>query len=205
MNDHIHRLILQLEDLHRGSRAAEQLSACGESAVKPLRDYLVHGRPSHIFQPRQWAVEALARIGAWPVLLEYLTVERSISDPVTRLGEEAVENTAARLLAAWPSDEVFEVLRSLAQRRPLPGVIEALGSFRRPETVPLFIQALGDDVCRGAAINALLRMGADSIPLLRKAARRSRNARAEETPSEKIRRKTAMRLLSDLQARGHQR
>lgn len=199
MRVEIHRLVLQLEDLHRGKRAAEQLVACGEDSVGPLRDYLLHGRPSHIFQPRQWAVQVLARLGAWPVLLEYLNAQKSIPDPVIRFGEEAVENTAARALAARQTEEVFRALLRLAGERILPGVIEALGSFRRPETVSLFITALGDDLCRIAAEQALRQVGPLAIPALRKAARCTRVSRTRETPTETIRRKSAARLVSEIE------
>jgi hypothetical protein len=146
MRVEMNRLVQGLEDLHRGNRVVKQLVACGEGAVAPLRDYLINGRPSHIFQPRQWAVHALARLGAWPALLEYLALQKSIPDAVTRFGEEAVENTAARALAAWQTEEVFPALLWLAGKRLLPGVIEALGKFRRPETVSLFITAFGDNL-----------------------------------------------------------
>ena len=197
----VHRLVEQLEDLHRGHRAAEQLVACGEGAVEPLRDYLINGRPSHIFQPRQWAVQALARLGAWPVLLEYLGLPKDIADPVTRFGEEAVENTAARALADRQTEEVFQVLYRLAGQRLLPGVIEALGAFRRPETVALFITALGDDLCRAAAEQSLRRIGTAALPALRAAARRGKGSRGRETPTETLRRKSAARLLSELDRR----
>jgi len=197
----IHRLIEQLEELHRGRRAAEPLAACGESAVGPLRDYLLNGPPSHIFQPRQWAVQALARLGAWPVLLEYLELPKDIPDPVTRFGEEAVENTAARALAARQTEEVFRALLRLAGRRLLPGVIEALGTFRRTETADLFIMARGDDLCRAAAEQSLRGLGAAALPALRAAARRVRRLRARETPTETLRRKSAARLLAELDRR----
>jgi len=201
MRVEIHRLVQGLEDLHRGNRVVEQLVACGEGAVEPLRDYLINGRPSHIFQPRQWAVQALARLGAWPILLEYLTLQKSIPDPVIRFGEDAVENTASRALAAWQKEEVFQALLRLASKRILPGVIEALGTFRHREALPFFIEALGDDVSRRAAEQALRQMGPAAIPALRKAARCTRVSRTGETPTDKIRRKSAVRLLSELERR----
>ncbi|NPV04645.1 MAG: hypothetical protein HPY67_07925 [Syntrophaceae bacterium] len=201
MRTGIEQLVRELEDLHRGGRAVDELAACGESAVGPLRDYLLNGPPSHIFQPRQWAVQALARLGAWPVLLEYLEMPRSIPDPVTRFGEEAVENTAARALAARQTEEVYRVLLRLAGRRFLPGVIEALGSFRRPETAPLFVAALGDDLCRAPAEQALRQLGPAAIPALRRASRRVRGSRTAETPTDTLRRTCALRLLAELKRR----
>jgi len=205
MRVEIHRLVQGLEDLHRGNRVVEQLVACGEGAIEPLRDYLINGRPSHIFQPRQWAVQALARLGAWPILLEYLTLQKSIPDPVIRFGEDAVENTAARALATRQTEEVFQTLLWLAGKRLLPGVIEALGTFRRPETVSVFITALGDDICRKAAEQSLRQVGHAAIPSLRKAARRVRGSRAPASPTETIRRKSATRLLSELDRQADER
>jgi hypothetical protein len=151
----ITKLINCLESLHGGDHAVDLLAACGEEAIAPLRNYLVEGKPNHIYQPRQRAVIALAKLGAKEVLMEYLSMQKDISDPVTRFGEEAVENTTARLLARWQTGDVFELLLRIAYTRTLPGVIEALGSFRRPESIPLFIAALMDDVSRNAAKNAL--------------------------------------------------
>lgn len=198
MDEEIPKLISQLEDLHRGERAAEKLSACGEQAVGPLREYLIHGTPSHIFQPRQWAVQALARLGARPVLLEYLCARKDIPDPVVQFGEEAVQGTAARALAAWKTDEVFETLFRFASQKSLPGVIEALGSFRRAESIPLLIRALGDDLSRGAAENALRLMGPAARPSLEALAGDAASDPTGDTPTDRIRRRIARTILADL-------
>jgi len=76
-------------------------------------------------------VEALAQLGAKEVLLEYLSQKREIPDAVARFGEEAVENTAARALSKWRTDNVYLFLKDYAQKRMLSGVIEALGKFER--------------------------------------------------------------------------
>ncbi len=198
MTADIDQLIQQLEDLHRGELAAEKLVACGERAIAPLRDYLIGGRPSHIYQPRQWAIQALARLGALSVLLEYLSLQQEIPDPVTLFGEEAVQSTAARALAAWKMDEVFEALFRFAAQKSLPGVIEALGSFRRPESIPLLIRALGDDFSRKAAENALRQMGEASRPSLKALAVDPASDPLGEAPSSRMRRKVACAILEDL-------
>ena len=77
--------------------------------------FLLQGKRSGIFLPRQRAVRALAELGAKDVLLDYLTSEEHIVDPVAAHGEEAVKNTAARALGAWRTEDVFEALRHILQ------------------------------------------------------------------------------------------
>ena len=191
-------LIDHLNSLHEGGSAVDRLVECGEKAVAPLAEYLMKGQPSHIYQPRQRAVTVLARLGAKNVLIEYLRKQKEISDPVFRFGEEAVENTAARALAKWQTEDVFAVLLRIAKSRTLPGVIEALGTFRRPETIPLFIAALTDDVSRAAAENALRSMGEAIKPALIEAAGRSEDPGDCKTASALLRRRSAVRILADL-------
>ena len=192
------KLIDCLSSLHEGERAVDLLVECGEWAIAPLRKYLMEGKPSHIYQPRQRAVNALARLNAKEVLVEFLSTPKEISDPVFRFGEEAVENTAARALAKWQTDEVFEVLLWIADSRTLPGVIEALGTFRRQEAIPLFIAALMDDVSRTAAENALKSIGELAKPALIDAACTPDLSGNYESPSILLHRRSAVRILADL-------
>jgi len=127
----IRRLVESLNSLQDGELAVDALIGCGQTAIPPLREFLLHGRPSVIYQPRQRAVRALAELGAKEVLVEYLRQRKLIADAALRFGEEAVENTAARALAAWKTDDVLQVLLRVARARKLPGVIEALGQFGR--------------------------------------------------------------------------
>jgi HEAT repeat protein len=136
IDDDLEKLIDRLNSLREGASAVAGLVACGERAVEPLRSFLLEGRPSGIFQPRQRAVEALAELGAKDVLIEYLTSEKPISDPVASYGEEAVANAAARLLAGWRDKEVYEVLLWPLRRKQLPGLIDGVGEFRRTEALP---------------------------------------------------------------------
>lgn len=62
-------------------------------------------------------------------------------------------------LATRRVEEVFPLLLDLAKRQPLAGVINALGSFRRPESIPCLISALSEDYSRRAAEAALLQLG----------------------------------------------
>src|SRR5438132_1381836 len=158
-DDEIWALIADLHTLRHGERTVAKLVACGQRAIRPLQTFLFYGKPSSIYQPRQLAVEALADLGAQNVLMAYLRVPKAIPDAVARFGEEAVESTAARLLATWRTDDVFTFLLALARERTRVGLIEALGAFGRPEALPLLEQALADDYYRPAAEEALWKFG----------------------------------------------
>jgi HEAT repeat protein len=195
-DEEVRSFVGDLESLPSGDLTVSLLVGCGQRAVAPLRDYLLHGQPRGIFQPRQRAVEALAQLGAKEVLIEYLSQKRMIPDFEVRFGEEAVENTAARALSQWPTDDVFAFLCSLAERRMLAGAIEALGKFDRFEAAWILIRALGDDVCHPVAEEALRRIAETVKPLLLQASRRVNPE--YEKPSERQRRRSVVRILSDL-------
>jgi hypothetical protein len=191
----IYQLIGELDSLNTGKQAAARLVECGPPATKPLRTFLLEGKPHKIFQPRHWAVEALARLGAKDVLLEYLFQIREIPDPEDRFGEEAVESAAARFLSAWPGEDVYQSLLKLSERRMLLGLIEALAEFRRPEAIPYFERALEDDFYRSAAEEAILKMGAAARGALASSAMTPLPGLVMETPSSLHRRRSAVRLL----------
>jgi hypothetical protein len=193
----ISRLIEKLNSLMEGEEAAAALVACGQSAIGPLRQFLMEGRPSGVYQPRRMAVEALAGLEARDALLEYLRSDRPIPDAVARMGEEAVQNAAAAALKQWPSDEVYEVLIGILQRRPLPGAVETLGELGRTEAAPYIIAALEDDVCRATAEEALRKMGGAAASELILAALDPRPDREWESPSSLLRRSSAARLLAE--------
>ena len=195
--ERVQRLVDRLNSLKEGELAVVELVACGKRAVEPLRRFLLYGKPGGIFQPRQLAVEALAELGAKDVLLEYLASGKHISDPVDRYGEEAVENTAARLLAGWRDEEVYNVLLRLVRRKPMPGVIETIGEYRRPGTIPDFIGALGDDIARGPAEEALRKVGETAHRALLDAALAPVPSADDESPSSLRRRASALRLLAE--------
>lgn len=198
-DEEIRRFVRDLESLPKGELTAAILIGCGSRAIGPLREYLLQGRPRGIFQPRQRAVEILAQLGAKDVLIEYLHQQPKILDPVVRFGEEAVQNTAARELSRWQTDDVYGVLREISLRRFLPGVIESLGAFGRVESVPYFVAALADDVCRSAAEEALRKLGPSAKPALIEASIQPVPSADEEIPSSKLRRKKTLRILSDMQ------
>ena len=202
--DKIGSYIEQLNSLKEGAGAVTKLIACGRAAIEPLRQFLLGGKPSVVYDNRRWAVEALAGLGAKDVLLEYLKEKKDIADPAVRLGEEAVESAAARELLRWPSEEVYRVLLGITQERCLPGVLEAVGEFQRPEAVPYLVKALEDDVCRRAAEDALRKIGLPAETDLIRAAISPWPSRDAERPSSLLRRRSAVRLLAEIGVSAYQ-
>ncbi len=191
-------LVRDMESLRGGSTAAAALIGCGARAIPPLRRSLIEGPPRGIYQPRQLTVETLAELGAKEVLIEYLLDHPPIKDPVVRHAEDVVRSTAARELGRWQSDDVFECLRQVTLDQLLPGVVEALGGFRRAEVMPYFLWALGDDVCRSCAEEAIRKLGEAAKPYLLGAVNSPSPSAEEESPSSLRRRRWALRILSDL-------
>jgi len=196
-DEEIRHLVNSLNSLREGELGVTMLVAVGERAIPALREFLLSGRPTTVPEPRQRAVRALAELGAKEVLLEYLRERRHVADAVVRFAEEAVENTAARALAKWQSEDAFQVLLDIASKRALPGAIETLGMYRRAEAIPFLIHALGDDVGRRAAEFALRSLGDAAIPALVEAARTPDPSRQSESPSSILRRRKSVRILAD--------
>jgi HEAT repeat protein len=194
----ISHYIEQLSSLKEGVQAVWKLITCGHPAIEPLRQFLLEGKPSAIFQPRHWAVEALAGLQAKDVLLVYLKQKKDISDPDVQLGEEAVESAAARKLIKWQSEEVYQTLLDIAQERCLPGALEALGEFRRVEGIPFLVKALEDDFCRPAAEDALSKIGVPAGSELIRAVITPWPSKGEESPSSLRRRRSAVGLLAEI-------
>jgi hypothetical protein len=194
----IESIVKDLESLQSGSMAAAALIGCGARAIPPLRSFLLHSRPRSIFQPRQLAVETLGQLGAKDALLEYLSRPLTIKDAVVRFGEDAVRSTAARELGRWQTNDVFECLTRAGLDHLLPGIVETLGAFRRTETMPYFLWALGDDVCRSYAEEAIRGLGIAARPFLVDAAAQRTPSSDEESPSSFQRRRWVLRILSDL-------
>jgi hypothetical protein len=194
----IESLVRDLESLRGGSIAAAALIGCGARAIPPLRSLLLQGRARSIYQPRQLAVETLGELSAKDVLLEYLSKPLAIKDAVVRFGEDAVRSTAARELARWQTDDVFECLIRAGSDHLLPGIVEALGAFRRIETMPYFLRALGDGVCRSYAEEAIRGLGIAARPSLIDAAVPGNSAVDQESSSSLQRRRWVLRILLDL-------
>jgi hypothetical protein len=187
--------IESLKALHSGDVGVVEAISCGRAAVPALRDVLFEGDLRSIYQPRCRAVEALAALGAYDVLSGFLTASHEVEDPVERMGEEAVINAAALALSKVREDWAYQLLFEFAGRHPLPGVIAALATFERTATIPILIDALGEDDARLTAEAALRRLGsAAQIPLVR-AAILSRPSAEGENCSSLRRRRAALGLL----------
>ena len=192
----VRRLLACLQSLVDGHSAIEELVACGPAAIPPLREFLLSGRITSVPQPRMWAVEALALLEARDVLIEYLRAPSGGADAQLQFAEDAVKNTAGRRLSAWRDNVTFEILLDLCRKRNLPGVIETVAEFERPEAIPSLDRALEDDMCRTAAEDGLRRLGpAARNALVLSAVTPLPNA-DEETPSSLCRRRSTLRLLT---------
>jgi hypothetical protein len=194
----IRLLMARLCSLHEGEAAVLELIACGSAAIGPLRELLLSGNPSNVFEPRRRVVEVLACLGARETLIEYLNAGKDIPDPDVRLGEEAVEAAAARELAAFHTEEDFHTLLDLARGRPSAGILEALGEFRRIEAIPYLVMALEDDMCRPFAERALRKLGRPAQLQLLEAAITPSPSHEYESPSSILRRRGALRVLSEI-------
>jgi hypothetical protein len=194
----VRRLVKCLESLVDGQSAIDELVACGSRAVPLLREFLLWGRITSVPQPRMWAVDALALLGARDVLIEFLCAPRRIVDAQLQFAEDAVRNTAGRRLGAWRDDETFEFLLEFCKRRNLPGVIETLAEFERAEAIPCLDRALEDDMCRIAAEDGLRRLGARSRSALLISAVTPLPSADEEIPSSLCRRRAVSALLAEI-------
>lgn len=192
-------LISGLHSLHDGPAYVNRLIAYGRQAIPALAELLLNGKPSGVPQPRQWTVEALAGLGACEVLLSYLSQALVVRGPIVQHGEEAVQNTAARALAACQTEETFTVLLDFLRRRALPGVVETIGLYVRPKAAPYLVDCLEDDVCRSAAMEALERLGDEIRPLLVESAIIRKPLPPDpESPSSIRRRRCCVRLMGPL-------
>lgn len=196
-DEEIAALVGDLESLRGGELTAAALIGVGPRAIAFVADFLLQGAPRAVFQPRQLAVEVLAELGAKEALIRYLIEEREIPDAVVRHGEEAVQSAAGRALGRWKTEDVYEALRAVSQRRNLPGVVESLGEFRRPEMAGYFLETLGDDGSRAAAREALRKLGEGARMAVLAAAVTPEPSAEEETPSSRIRRREAAGLLGE--------
>jgi hypothetical protein len=147
--------IQALESLTDGELAVDLLIACGNSAIPPLAELLLHGKPRTIAAPRCRAVRALGGLEARETLLAYFDKVELPGDPVVLFAEDAVRSAVAHELMRWRGEEVFQALWRAASQRATLGLIEALGEFSRSDAVPLLFEKLEDDLCRIAAFTAL--------------------------------------------------
>jgi HEAT repeat protein len=194
----VEQAINKLKSLREGDLGVIEVTACGNPAIPPLRALLFEREPGGQFQIRCRAVEALASLGAYDVLIDYLSSKRATRDPVEQLGDDAVINAAARALANVRQERVFQLLLRLARKPALTGVIQAMGVFERPETIPLLINALEEDASRQAAGMALKRIGRRARSALKSSAKLRLPSPAHESESSLRRRRSALGLLCDV-------
>jgi hypothetical protein len=193
-SDRVERAIEKLKSLHDGDRGLIEILACGRRAIPALRVLLFEREPSGLFQTRCLAVKALAALQAYDVLIEFLEASHEAADPVERLGDDAVINAAARAVAAR-EPRVFDLLMRLAETRPLPGVIEALGAFSRTEAIPCLIEALAEDESRPKAEAALRKFGSFAHKALAVVACQPLPMLEPESQSRLRQRRSALELL----------
>lgn len=187
--------INRLRSLHDGDLGVVEIVACGPPAIPHLRSLLFEREPSGLFETRCRVVQALAALNAGHMLIEFLTTPHESADPVERLGDDAVVNAAARAVTKYRDESVFQLLLSLAKRRPLPGVIAALGSFGRYETIPYLVDALAEDECRSIAEAALEKLGPAARHALITAVSEASSPQESESPSRIRQRQSALGLL----------
>ncbi len=187
--------IARLTSLHDGGSGVSEVVACGKSAVPTLRALLFQREPSGLFQIRCRAVEALAALRAYDVLVEFLHDHHAAADPIEALGDDAVINAAAQGLKRLHDERIFRLLLRLAQRPALTGVIDALGAYRRVEAIPALIGALEDDASRAVAEAALVKMRRAARTALIMSTQQRRPSSGCESESSLRRRRSALKLL----------
>jgi HEAT repeat protein len=191
-------VLAKLKSLHDGDAAVTQAVACGKQIVPALRQILFERERSGLYQIRCRALEALTGLGAFDVLVEFLETDRIITDPVERVGEDAVINAAARTLPNVDDPHVFAVLLRLARHSHLMGVIRALGISGRPEAIPALVAALEDDTSRTTAEIALRTFGRRAKGALLNAATMQLPVAARESQTSVRRRRSALSLLAQI-------
>jgi hypothetical protein len=197
-SERLREAIDTLKSLHDGERGIIAIAACGRQAIPALGALLFEREPSGLYQPRCLAVRALAALDAYDVLIEFLNAPRAITDPVERVGEDAVINAAARALTGLHDVRIFELLMSLAETRLLPGVVGALGRFGRLEAIPYLVEALAEDESRPAAEAALRNFGSSARQSLLVAAIQCSSPVGRESESSLRRRRSALQLLTEI-------
>lgn len=151
----IEKTVSELDSLVGSESVVEKVVALGKPAIPYLEHLLLDRSPRTISIPRCRAVHALGELGAYATLSKYLSRYERPADSVVLFAEDAVRSTAAKELARIRSEEVYHVLLDATRQRATSGLVQALGAFRRHESVPLLFQLLEDDLCRVDALAEL--------------------------------------------------
>jgi hypothetical protein len=194
----VERAIGRLGSFVEGDLGVVDVIACGKEAIPALKRILFARERSGLYQTRCRAVTALCALDAFDVLTEFLDTERIITDPIERVGEDAVINAAARALPNVRDTHVFGVLMRLGYHSRLTGVIGALGAAGRLEAIPALVAALDDDASRPVAEAALRKFGWRTGGALLYAATTQLPTPERESPSSVRRRRSALGLLAEV-------
>lgn len=200
-DDEAEQLVAALDNLMEGEGIVTALVALGPKAIGPLRRFLLEGRPSTVYQPRRWAVQALGGLDAREVLVEYLTSLPPAADPQLRFAEEAVQNAAIGEFLRWPSAETTAFLLGLSRNKMRTALVDVFGKLRLVEAIPYLDRPLQDDVCRLPAEEALIAIGEPAREALILSATTTLPAGGLETPSSLRRRQSTLRVLSEIDIR----
>lgn len=196
--DSVESVVDKLKSTRHCNEGLVEVMAFGRLAVPVLKSLLFAREPSGLFETRCRVVDALAAIKAYDVLVEFLNAHQEATDPVERLGDDAVINYTAWAVARTREDGVFTLLLQLAQRPALSGVIGALGTFGRNEAIPALINALEEDGSRNVAEVMLLRLGPAGYEELLQSAQRPSPSRVDENESSRRRRRSSLSLLTKI-------
>jgi len=189
----------KLGSLHEGEHCVNEVVALGPKVIPLVRELLFKRDPSGLFHARVHAVDALVTLGAYDVLADFLRLDRAASDPVEKLGDEAVIGAAARGVAHSGQEWAFQLLLELARKfHYTGGIIAALGSFRRPESIPVLVSALAEDEARMPAEGALKAIGTPALPALIDAAILHLPSAADESESSFRHRRSALHLVCEI-------
>lgn len=194
----IDHAIEHLKSLHDGEAGFTEVVSLGAATIPSLRLLLFERERSGLHQARCRAAEALAAFKAFDVLAEFLRMGRTITDPVERLGEEAVMSTAGRSIARLREEWVYRLLAEFAAHRGLGGVLTGLGSFGRKESIPTFVNALAEDDVRMTAEAMLRIFGNAARPALTAAALDRGDDAQSESESHLRKRRSCLGLLVDI-------
>jgi HEAT repeat protein len=194
----IEHAVGRLKSLHDGDSGFLEVVELGPDVVPALRRLLFEPEPSGLHQVRGRAAEALAALGAFDVLADFLRSRQPIADPVERLGEEVVTGVAARAIARLREEWVYRLLGDLAAHCCVAGVLAGFGSFHRKDSIEIFIRALSEDEVRLTAEAILRGFGRAVRPALIAAALDRGDAPNPESESHLRNRRSALGLLLEI-------
>jgi hypothetical protein len=192
----IQEAISDLDSLVTGEHAVERVVVFGQQAVPYLERFLLNSSPRTISIPRCRVVRALGALGAYSVLLQYFDRCARPGDAAVLFAEDAVRSAVARELAQIHSESVYRVLLGAARQRATSGLVQALGTFRRDESVPLLFELLEDDLCRNDALAELRRVPEAAQPYATLLLRGCTDIPIEG-PTVSRRRRSTLQLLSE--------